>query len=449
MNQCQCCQTCGGDEGIRFAFLPELGTPHSGKVRDIYELKDGSLAIIASDRISVFDVILKELVPDKGRVLTELSRFWFEATQDIIENHVISFPDPNVMIVKKCQPLMLEVVVRGYLAGSMWRDYQGGKRQKCGVQIPDGLNQYDPLPDVMVTPTTKSAEGHDEDITAEELIKRNVVTAEIWNQIEATAKKLFRRGQEVLNQKGLILVDAKYEFGLNPEGQLVLIDEIHTPDSSRFWFKSEREKNEVKFPDKELLRIWMREQGYTGDGKAPAIPQEVIEKVRQGYRHIYEAIVGKPLLDSHEKASKRLLNNMKKAGLIKGALVVFIIESDQDQRHVDKMTAILTKHHTPFQIRIASLYKQTAKVLGLIEHFNQSLEPIVLVGVASKSNALGGVLAANSRWPVISSPSFDHDSDGFTNIHSYLQLPSQVPVLTVIDAENAAYAALKILKMAG
>ena len=446
---CTCCSSCGcRSDAIRFAYFPELGQPHSGKVRDIYELKDGSLAIIASDRISVFDVILKELVPDKGRVLTELSRFWFENTKDIIENHVINFPDPNVMVVKKCKPLMLEVIVRAYMAGSMWRDYQSGKRDKCGVTLPEGLKLHERLPQIIVTPTTKSTEGHDEDITPQELINRGIITADLWSQIEDKVKKVFARGQEILDQKGLILVDAKYEFGLSPEGNLVLIDEIHTPDSSRFWFKSEVEKNDVKFPDKELLRIWMREQGFTGDGQPPAIPQDIIDKVRKGYRDIYETIVGKSLETDKGTASKRLLTNLKKAGLIKGKLVVFLMGSEKDQPHADKITSVLTKYGMPFLIIVASAHKQPAKVLDWIEKFNQSLQPLVFIGIAGRSNALGGVIAANLKWPVINCPPFKDYSDYLTNIHSSLQMPSNVPALTVIDAENAGLAALKILKLA-
>lgn len=436
-----CCKTCGGSSGIRKAFLPELGTPHSGKVRDIYELKDGSLAIIASDRISVFDVILNELVPDKGRLLTGISKFWFENTKDIIQNHTISFPDPSVMIVKKCQPLMVEVVVRGYIAGSMWRDYKGGKREKCGIKIPEGLNQYDRLPEIMVTPTTKSTEGHDEDITAEELIQRGVVTRELWNQIESIAKRLYQRGEEILDKKGLILVDAKYEFGLNEEGSLVLIDEIHTPDSSRFWFKSEKEKNEVKFPDKELLRIWMRDQGFSGEGKAPAIPQEVIEQVRKGYVNIYENIVGQPLEKFSESPSKRLTYHLKKAGLIKGSLVILVLDREKDQGQGDKIAAVLAKHGVPHMI-VDYAHKQPTEVIELMGQFNESLEPLVIIGISRGNNALGEGLASKLKWPVINCLGLQNDSES-------VKMPDIGPALTAIDAENAALAAIKILKIAG
>ena len=438
-------QTMDKGLALKSIYLPELGLPRRGKVREIYE-QENYLTLVASDRVSVFDRILPEPLQDKGMVLTKLSMFWFEQTQDIIQNHILAHPDPNVLIVKKCRPIMAEVIVRGFLAGSLWRDYQSGKRKKCGISLPEGLKQYDPLPEIIVTPTTKNPGGHDEDITKEELIQNGIITKDLWEQIESAAKKLYHRGQEVLKTKGLTLVDTKYEFGLDDNQRLTLIDEIHTPDSSRFWFQQDYEKKEVKFPDKEFLREWLRKNGFTGEGPIPSIPYEIKEKVREGYRHVYEIITGRPLNAYKTPVSKRILTNLKQHQMIKGVFALIIAGSEKDQEHADKITGVLKDHHIPFSFIVASAHKHPHQVLKLIEQYNESIEPMVCVTIAGKSNALSGVVASNLKWPVIACPPFKDYADYLTNIHSSLQMPSNVPVMTVIDPANAALAALRILK---
>ena len=430
---------------LKSIFIPELGMPRRGKVRDIYE-HEGYLTLVASDRISAFDRILPDPLQDKGMILTKLSMFWFEQTHDIVQNHIVSHPDPNVLIVKKCQPIMAEVIVRGYLAGSLWRDYQSGKRKKCGIPLADGLKQHDPLPEIIVTPTTKNPNGHDEDISKEELIQSGIVSRELWEQIEAAAKRLYLRGQEILRTKGLTLVDTKYEFGLDENQRLILIDEIHTPDSSRFWFQQDYERKEVKFPDKEFLREWLRKNGFAGEGPLPAIPHEIKEKVREGYRSVYETITGRPLNAIPMPVSKRIVGNLKQHQIIKGVFALIIAGSEKDQAHIDRITAVLKDHHIPYNSVIASAHKHPHQVLNLIEQYNESIEPLVCLTVAGRSNALSGVVASNLRWPVIACPPFKDYADYLTNIHSSLQMPSNVPVLTVIDPENAALATLRILK---
>ena len=430
---------------LRQTFLPELGIPYSGKVRDIYE-HNGTLTMIASDRISVFDRILNESIQDKGRVLTKLSMFWFDKTKDIVQNHVISHPDPNVLVVKKCQPIMLEVIVRGYLVGSLGRDYLAGKRVKCGVTLPDGLKLNEALPKPIVTPTTKSTHGHDEDITKEELIKQGIVSPELWKKIEMTALQLYKRGQEIASEKGLILLDTKYEFGLDETGNLVLIDEIHTPDSSRYWFKKDFDLKQVHYPDKEFVREFMRTQGFSGDGQIPMMPQQVREKASRGYRDIYQTITGQELPDEHDSVPKRVLMHLKKAQMIKGVFALLISGSEKDQLHVDTISSILHTHGIPFKSIVASAHKHPQRVAELIEQYNGSLEPVVCITIAGKSNALSGVVAANLRWPVIACPPFKDYADYLTNIHSSLQMPSQVPAMTILDPHNAALATVRILK---
>lgn len=426
-------------------FLPELGIPDRGKVRDIYE-NDNGLTMIASDRISVFDRILPNAIPDKGRVLTELTQFWFEQTKDIVPNHIISNPDPNIMIVRKCIPLKVEVIVRGYLVGSVWRDYKAGKREKCGIPLPEGLQQNDPFPQPIITPTTKSLEGHDKDISKEGLIKSGIVTKDQWREMERISLELYTRGQEVAQKKGLVLVDTKYEFGLDIEGNLILIDEIHTPDSSRYWLQEDVERKQVRFPDKEFAREWATSQGFAGEGNAPNIPEEVQRKIREGYCEIFQMLTGKELEESSIPVRSRVLNNLKKEKMIKGVFALVIAGSDKDKSHVDKITESLANHGIPNKTVIASAHKQTHKLLKMIELHNESLEPMIMITVAGKSNALSGVVAANSKWPVIACPHFKDQADYLANIHSSIQLPNEVPVLTVVDPRNAGLAAAKILK---
>jgi len=426
-------------------YLPELGLRRQGKVRDIYEQKD-TLVLVASDRLSLFDRILKEPILEKGRILTELALFWFEKTKDIIPNHLVAHPDPNVTIVKKCRPIPIEIIVRGYLAGSMWRDYAKGARHKCGIHLPEGLKQNDPLPQPIVTPTTKSQEGHDEDITKEEILKTGILDKALWEEIETCALRLYERGREVLKGRGMILVDTKYEFGIDACNQLTLIDEIHTPDSSRFWFQKDLEKKEVRFPDKEFVREWARERGFTGDGPLIDLPDEIRVKVHQGYAELYEAITAQSIQKQQRSFPERMLENLKKAKMIKGYFALMILGSEKDKSHADKMAAVFAEEGIDYHLEIASAHKHTRALLDLLDLYNESLEPVVCLSVAGRSNALSGVCAANLKWPVIACPFFQDAGEYMVNIHSSLQMPSRVPVLTVIDPTNAALAAVRILK---
>lgn len=278
---------------------PKLGKKHSGKVRDWY-VKDNLRILIATDRVSAFDKILG-LVPFRGTVLNKLSEFWFEATRDIISNHMIGVIDPNVMLVSECLALPVEVVVRAYITGvtetSLWKQYSEGKRIIYGIKFPDGLIKNQKLKKPIITPTTRATGvgGHDEPITAQEIVKQKLVNANIWKQIEKVAIKLFEKGSKICEKGGFILADTKYEFGLDRSGKLILIDEIHTPDSSRLWLKRtyrQRFKNgqEVENYDKEVMRLWFSDQGYTGHGKPPKMPDTLIAKIATRYMEVYEKI---------------------------------------------------------------------------------------------------------------------------------------------------------------
>ncbi|MDO8487332.1 MAG: phosphoribosylaminoimidazolesuccinocarboxamide synthase [Candidatus Curtissbacteria bacterium] len=281
--------------------IPKLGKRNSGKVRDWYT-KDNLRILIATDRISAFDRVLGT-VPFRGAVLNLLSKFWFEKTRDIVQNHMIGTIDPNVMLVSECQALPVEVIVRGYITGvthtSLWRKYSEGERVIYGIKFPEGLVKNQKLKKPVITPTTRATApgGHDEPITAKEIIKQKLVSPKIWNQIEKVAIKLFERGTRIADKGGFVLADTKYEFGLDKNGKLILIDEIHTPDSSRFWLKSTyRQKfkkgEEVENYDKEVMRIWFADQGYTGQGKPPKLSAEVVTKVAGRYMEVYEKLTG-------------------------------------------------------------------------------------------------------------------------------------------------------------
>ncbi|WP_376792596.1 phosphoribosylaminoimidazolesuccinocarboxamide synthase [Thermoflexus sp.] len=298
---------------LRAAELSGLGPKREGKVRDIYIYKD-LLFLVATDRISAFDRVLG-VIPFKGQVLTQLSAWWFERTRDIVPNHLIAVPDPNVMVVRRAEPLPVEVIVRGYITGvtrtSLWTLYAQGERRPYGIPLPDGLQKNDPLPCPILTPTTKAPSGaHDEVLTREEILRRGLVPGELWERIEAIALALFARGQELARQAGLILVDTKYEFGMS-DGELVLIDELHTPDSSRFWLaETYRRGHEPESYDKEYVRLWFAARGYRGDGAPPEMPPELIIGAAARYIAVYERLTGQPFIPGEQPGAERIARNV-------------------------------------------------------------------------------------------------------------------------------------------
>lgn len=278
-----------------------LGKRQSGKVRDWYSINHLRV-FIATDRISAFDKILG-LVPFRGAILNLLSQFWFDQTRDVIQNHMIGVVDPNIMLVTECEALPVEVVVRGYITGvtdtSLWKKYNAGERVIYGIKFPDGLKKNQKLKSPVITPTTRATGkgGHDEPITKNDIIKRKLVPGAIWRQIEKASLALYEKGVKVAGSAGLILADTKYEFGLDKKGKLTLIDEIHTPDSSRFWLKKTysdkfKKGEEVENFDKEFMRLWFAKQGYAGRGKAPQMPDDLIVKISQRYQEVYEKLTG-------------------------------------------------------------------------------------------------------------------------------------------------------------
>lgn len=306
---------------IKTVNLPKkFGKKHQGKVRDLY-LLDGKRIFISTDRQSAFDKVLGH-IPFKGQVLTSLSKFWFEKTKNIVPNHLITVPDPNVLLVKNCQVLPIEMVVRGYITGvtdtSIWGSYEKGERLIYGIKFPEGLKKNQKLKKPVITPTTKAELGkHDERLTEEEILKNKIVPPKLWKQMKKATLALFKKGQKIADKAGIILVDTKYEFGLDEKGELILIDEIHTPDSSRYWIKATYKKRfslgeEPQSYDKEPLRIWFKEQGYKGEGKIPTMPPEFVAKMSTLYMGIYERITGKKFVpDLTKEPEKRIGKNLE------------------------------------------------------------------------------------------------------------------------------------------
>jgi phosphoribosylaminoimidazole-succinocarboxamide synthase len=286
---------------------------YKGKVRDVYTIDNKYLVMVVSDRISAFDVVLPEPIPYKGQVLNQIAAKFLEATSDIVPNWVVSVPHPNVTIGRICDPFKVEMVIRGYLAGHAWREYSAGKRLLCGVALPDGLKENDKLPEPIITPTTKASVGHDEDISKAQILARGIVSAADYEQLEKYTHALYQRGTEIAADQGLILVDTKYEFG-KADGKIYLIDEIHTPDSSRYFYSegyAERQKKgePQKQLSKEFVRKWLIENGFQGkDGQVvPLMTKEIVASISDRYIELYEHITGEAFVRTdNENALVRL-----------------------------------------------------------------------------------------------------------------------------------------------
>ncbi len=278
--------------------FPGQKSVYHGKVRDVYNINDDLLVMVASDRISAFDVVLPRGIPYKGQVLNQIAEKFLDATADIVPNWKLASPDPMVTVGVRCEGFRVEMIIRGYLTGSAWRDYEKGCRTLCGVQLPEGMRENQKFPEPILTPTTKADEGHDENISREEIIAGGIVSREDYEQLEAYTRALFQRGTEMAAEKGLILVDTKYEFGKR-DGKIYLIDEIHTPDSSRYFyadgFEERFEKGEPqKQLSKEFVRQWLIENGFMGKAgqQVPPMSDEYVQSVSERYIELYEHIVG-------------------------------------------------------------------------------------------------------------------------------------------------------------
>ena len=298
--------------------FPNQSNLYKGKVRDVYTINEDKLIMIATDRISAFDFVLPKGIPFKGQVLNQIASTFLKATNDIVPNWLEATPDPSVSVGKRCEPFKVEMVIRGYLTGHAWREYQDGKRTICGVTMPDGMKENDRFPAPLITPTTKAEVGHDEDISREEILKQGIVAEDDYVQLENYTIELFKRGTEIAAERGLILVDTKYEFGKDSEGVITLIDEIHTPDSSRYFYKdgyqeSQDKGEKQKQLSKEFVRQWLIENGFQGkDGQEiPFMSEEFVVSVSERYIELFEHITGEKFVKQEvENVLKRVEQNI-------------------------------------------------------------------------------------------------------------------------------------------
>ena len=298
-----------------------FGTRYQGKVRDTYATDDGRLVLVTTDRISAFDHVLRQCIPFKGQVLNQLAAFFFRATEDLVPNALLDVPDPNATIARRCDVVPIEFVVRGYLAGHAWREYSAGRRVICGRPMPDGLRQNSAFPEPILTPATKAEEGHDEDISREDILERRLLDEGTFNRLENYALALYHRGQAMAKERGLILVDTKYEFGRTADGTYVLVDEVHTPDSSRYFYADTYDERLAadqpqRQLSKEFVREWLMANGFQGkEGqRLPDLPDAFRIEIAQRYIELYEAMTGHPFEpDTHPNPAERIEANVRAA----------------------------------------------------------------------------------------------------------------------------------------
>ena len=461
---------------------PSHNYPYYGKVRNIYDtytLTTGDesnntkklknkLCIVHTNRLSAFDKHVCS-VPHKGTILNLLSKFWFEKTRHIILNHLL-YADENTMIVKRCKPFMVEVVVRGYITGntktSLWTHYNNGAREYCGIQFPDHLRKNQKIPNV-ITPTTKGEV--DEPISAEQVVSMGLMKQDEWDFVAKAALKLFEYGQKYAERKGLILVDTKYEFGKDVEGNILLIDELHTCDSSRYWmgdsYKERFIKNmEPEKLDKDTIRDYLKktyydEESQTFSDKLDTFPNNdeehyVIDKVSRVYRDFYQKLTDIRYSTSYTSTpmatpipTPDYTHTIKKYEQDYEEVAVIIAGSTSDREHVNKIKDELDKKQIASRIHYSSAHKNTLEVMNIIKFYDKKPRKTIWITIAGRSNALSGVVAANSRNPVIACPPFKDKMDMMTNINSTLQCPSKVPVLAILEPGNVAIAIRRMFNL--
>ena len=406
----------------------------SGKVRDLYDLPHRQRLLVVTDRLSAFDRVLAR-VPYKGQVLNQLSAWWFEQTKNIIPNHLISIPDPNAAIVQKVNPLPVEVVVRGYITGvtttALWYRYSIGERNIYGYSFPEGLRKNQRLPEPIITPTTKGgATGHDERLTCAEVVERGILDEKTWNQVQVAALAIFKRGQELANKAGLILVDTKYEFGIGDGGQVILIDEVHTPDSSRFWRVDEYDERfeagvEPENFDKEFVRIAYAEKGYRGDGEIPSMPDSLWAAASERYITIYEMLTGETFEAGEYPIESRLVENLSKLEIISPRLLDTAIMEYKTIEEISKkaygfwirdepwMAGRLIDVHVPIEKRAEWM----ARILDVvIAKFEKDESIADIIDFAQNPNKFGKGLEGNAKAAhrvVVTANRFPYEPESF------------------------------------
>ncbi len=430
---------------IERVHTPQLKKLHAGKVRDSFRVDDKTRLIVVTDRISAFDLKLKTPIPGKGEVLNRLAAHWFARTRDIVQNHLLELVSENASLVREATPIRVEMIVRGYLAGSMSRGYKEGKRVFSGVRVADGLGENDRLPEPIVTPTTK--EESDREITPEDIVSSGLASRETYEKMREVSLRLFARGTEVLGEKGLLLADTKYEFGLI-EGEVVLIDEIHTPDSSRIWSQARWSEDHAAVPplDKELVRAHLLAERQRTGAFPRELPPEVVAETRARYTYLFQEVTGEEPHPSAD-APQRLYDSLVARGLLKPGFVALCMGSKADLDHARRIAEVIDRYGVRTFLRVVSAHKNGERIPELAASYNDTLEPGVVIAIAGESNGLGGALSANLELPVINAPPFADKIDLMLNVASSLMMPSRISASTVVKPENAAHAALRALNL--
>lgn len=431
---------------------------YQGKNCDVYDVGYGVLAMVRTDRQSAFDRYICD-IPGKGAILTSTSAWWFNQTKHIVDNHYIThfkMPSNTIMFAKKCDPFKVEVVVRGFMTGStstsLWTHYSKGERVYCGIQFPDGLVKNQRLPQPVVTPTTKGEV--DELISGEQIVEKGLMTGSEWTYIHNVALELFEYGQMVAEANGLFLVDTKYEFGRSSDGKILLIDELHTCDSSRFWHKDSYQELfdaglEPKKFDKDVVREWVKTQCDPYKEGIPEIPDSLIDKTIEAYEQFQQMLIGYPtsptLYDAGvDNAIRTYFDSYHEK------MCVVVAGSESDRAWIDRIQQEMKNQGIYSVSHVCSAHKNTEKLLRILATFKRDKakgRKIVFVCVAGMSNALGGVVSANCDFPTINCPPFKDKLDMFTNINSSLQNPSSVPVMTILSPQNCAIATRRIMDL--
>ena len=406
--------------------------------------------VVTTDRISAFDKVLDSAIPHKGAVLNSLTNYWFEQTREIVPNHLVRAVDPCASLVREAEPLRVEMVVRGYLAGSAWRHYRSGGRELCGVTLPEGLGLNARLPEPVCTPTTKEDIGHDQEITPAGIVDHGLASAELYAEMARVSIELFKKGSRLLAKRGLLLADTKYEFGLI-DGKLTLIDEIHTPDSSRFWdgVRWEQNPEAAESLDKEFVRGWLLER-QVGDEIPDALPDEIVAETSRRYLELFERVTETPLAiatGAPTEAKTRLNDNLVREGILRDGWVAVIMGSPADLDHARTIQGVLENYDVMVDMRVVSAHKNGEEISRMAKEYNDSIEPGAVIAVAGLSNGLGGALAANLNVPVFNCPPFSDRTDMLVNVNSSLMMPSGVPAATVVRPTEAAKAALRSLNI--
>jgi phosphoribosylaminoimidazole-succinocarboxamide synthase len=449
--------------------------PYVGKVRDVYTVsqsssncsQDDRLVIVQTDRCSAFDHHICN-IEGKGSILTETAAWWFKKMGHVMPNHYLHHTG-NMMIVKKCLPIKLEIIVRNYITGSLWNHYSKGNREYCGVELPDGLQKNTQLPHLIITPTTKGEV--DEPISANQIVEQGYLTQEQWDYISCKVLEMFRFGMCVAEQSNLILVDTKYEFGFDKNGVITLMDEVHTADSSRYWKKetypTTHPVNSSGEPvdivpdklDKDAVRDYLKENGFNKNNKdsegnvvIPEVPLLVHQTVIESYQDLHKRLSGETVNTqtfSMDDVMETMSQEVASYCLNSSALsrVVILAGSVSDKPHVEKLFKSLSDVGIVANVYYSSAHKNTLEVMNIIKSTEENFRRVIWVTVAGRSNALSGVVAANSKFPVMACPPFKDKVDMMVNINSTLQCPSKVPTMTILEPGNVALACQKIFNL--